>query len=76
MACFGKNLVFLAYFKDKDQLDAARALDKGADDTWIIHGKGLGNRLVEISKGDSRSDLVSTTPRDNGKVTPATKKKQ
>ncbi|POG61605.1 hypothetical protein GLOIN_2v1702702, partial [Rhizophagus irregularis DAOM 181602=DAOM 197198] len=73
MARFGKNLVFLAYFKDKDQLDAAKALDKGADDTWIIHGKGLGNQPVEISKRDSRSDLVSTTPRNNGKVTPATK---
>ncbi|PKC66546.1 hypothetical protein RhiirA1_394416 [Rhizophagus irregularis] len=73
MARFGKNLVFLAYFKDKDQLDAAKALDKGADDTWIIHGKGLGNQPVEISKRDSRSDLVSTTPRNNGKVMPAMK---
>ncbi|UZO12161.1 uncharacterized protein OCT59_003709 [Rhizophagus irregularis] len=72
-ARFGKNLVFLAYFKDKDQLDAAKALDKGADDTWIIHGKGLGNQPVEISKRDSRSDLVSTTPRNNGKVMPAMK---
>ncbi|CAB4391638.1 unnamed protein product [Rhizophagus irregularis] len=62
--------VFLAYFKDKDQLDAAKALDKGADDTWIIHGKSLGNQPTEISKRDSRSDLVSTTPRINGKATP------
>ncbi|CAB5375205.1 unnamed protein product [Rhizophagus irregularis] len=74
MARFGKNLVFLAYFKDKDQLDAAKALDKGADDTWIIHGKSLGNQLTEISKRDSRSDLVSTTPRINGKATPAKNK--
>ncbi|EXX71743.1 hypothetical protein GLOIN_2v1769199 [Rhizophagus irregularis DAOM 181602=DAOM 197198] len=73
MARFGKNLVFLAYFKDKNQLDAAKALDKGAVDTWIIHDKGLGNQPVEISKRDSRSDLVSTTPRYNGKATPATK---
>ncbi|CAB4392922.1 unnamed protein product [Rhizophagus irregularis] len=57
MARFGKNLVFLAYFKDKDQLDAAKALDKGADDIWIIHGKSLGNQPTEISKRDSRSDL-------------------
>ncbi|CAB4397187.1 unnamed protein product [Rhizophagus irregularis] len=74
MARFGKNLVFLAYFKDKDQLDAAKALDKGADDTWIIHGKSLGNQLMEISKRDSRSDLVSTTPRINGKAMPAKNK--
>ncbi|CAB5350235.1 unnamed protein product [Rhizophagus irregularis] len=74
MARFGKNLVFLAYFKDKDQLDAAKALDKGADNTWIIHGKSLGNQPTEISKRDSRSDLVSTTPRINGKATPAKNK--
>ncbi|UZO10550.1 uncharacterized protein OCT59_002130 [Rhizophagus irregularis] len=73
MARFGKNLVFLAYFKDKDQLDAAMALDKGTDDTWIIHGKGLGNQSAEISKRVSSRDLVSTTPRNNGKAMPATK---
>ncbi|PKB94937.1 hypothetical protein RhiirA5_437727 [Rhizophagus irregularis] len=39
MARFGKNLVFLAYFKNKEQLDAARTLNKDADKTWIIHGK-------------------------------------
>ncbi|UZO02444.1 uncharacterized protein OCT59_020924 [Rhizophagus irregularis] len=39
MARFGKKLVFLAYFKDKDQLDAAKALDKRGDDTWIIHAQ-------------------------------------
>ncbi|CAB4392778.1 unnamed protein product [Rhizophagus irregularis] len=74
MARFGKNLVFLAYFKDKDQLDATKALDKGADDTWIIHGKSLGNQPTEISKRDSHSDLVSTTPRINGKAMPAKNK--
>ncbi|PKK62378.1 hypothetical protein RhiirC2_759649, partial [Rhizophagus irregularis] len=46
----------------------------GADDTWIIHGKSLGNQPTEISKRDSRSDLVSTTPRINGKATPAKNK--
>ncbi|CAB5372473.1 unnamed protein product [Rhizophagus irregularis] len=69
-----KEKLFLAYFKDKDQLDAAKTLDKGADDTWIIHGKSLGNQPTEISKRDSRSDLVSTTPRINGKATPAKNK--
>uniref|UniRef100_U9SNP9 Uncharacterized protein n=1 Tax=Rhizophagus irregularis (strain DAOM 181602 / DAOM 197198 / MUCL 43194) TaxID=747089 RepID=U9SNP9_RHIID len=76
MARFGKNLVFLAYFKNKEQLDAARALDKGADDTWIIHGKGLGNLSEEVSKRDSCYDLVSTTPKDNGKGKFAIKEKQ
>ena len=76
MARFGKNLVFLAYFKDKNQLEAARALDKGADETWIIHGKGLGNQPVEISKRDSCSDLVSITLRNNGKEKFATTTKQ
>ncbi|GBC27166.2 hypothetical protein GLOIN_2v1484393 [Rhizophagus irregularis DAOM 181602=DAOM 197198] len=73
MARFGKNSVFLAYFKDKDQLDAAMALDKGTDNTWIIHGKGLGKQPAEISKRDSGIDLVSTKPRNNGKATPAIK---
>ncbi|PKC66112.1 hypothetical protein RhiirA1_535851 [Rhizophagus irregularis] len=34
-------MVFLAYFKDKEQLDAAIAKDADAnvDRTWIIHGR-------------------------------------
>lgn len=76
MARFGKNLVFLAYFKNKEQLDAARLLDKDADETWIIHGKSLGNLSEEVSKRDSRYDLISTTPKDNGKGKFAIKEKQ
>ncbi|CAB4382189.1 unnamed protein product [Rhizophagus irregularis] len=70
----GQSTVKSIKEKYKDQLDAAKTLDKGADDTWIIHGKSLGNQPTEISKRDSRSDLVSTTPRINGKATPAKNK--
>ncbi|CAB4414331.1 unnamed protein product [Rhizophagus irregularis] len=76
MARFGKNLVFLAYFKDKDQLDAARALDKDAnDETWIVHGKGWANTSEKNTKRTPR-DLVSTIPKNDGKETIATKEQQ
>lgn len=41
MVRFWKKMVFLAYFKDKEQLDAAIAKDADAnvDRTWIIHGR-------------------------------------
>ncbi|PKY50021.1 hypothetical protein RhiirA4_466257 [Rhizophagus irregularis] len=76
MARFGKNLVFLAYFKDKDQLDAARALDKDAnEETWIVHGKGWANTSEKNIKRTPR-DLVSTIPKNDEKETIATKEQQ
>ncbi|CAB4414823.1 unnamed protein product [Rhizophagus irregularis] len=37
--------------QNKDQLDAARALDKDAnDETWIVHGKGWANTSEKNTK--------------------------
>ncbi|RGB38582.1 hypothetical protein C1646_755548, partial [Rhizophagus diaphanus] len=53
------------WFPDKDQLDAAIALDQDKARPWIIHGKDLGNSTEDISKRDSSRVLVSTTPTNN-----------
>jgi hypothetical protein len=33
---FGKQTVYLAYFKDKDQLDAAMVLDENEDELGLF----------------------------------------
>ncbi|PKK69278.1 hypothetical protein RhiirC2_850835 [Rhizophagus irregularis] len=67
-------MVFLAYFKDKEQLDAAIAKDADAnvDRTWIIHGRkeekeekdgrtfhGNGPQARKSPAGDERNGRIA-----------------
>ncbi|CAB4430079.1 unnamed protein product [Rhizophagus irregularis] len=55
-------MVFLAYFKDKEQLDAAIAKDADAnvDRTWIIHGRKEVSHLCQTYRDDDRDEVVDT----------------
>ncbi|CAB4414276.1 unnamed protein product [Rhizophagus irregularis] len=82
---FGNKTVFLAYFKDKVQLDDAIALDGDTDQAWVIHGKrqdsstagspreGLASALIStVPKGDNRGKSVIQKIQNSAIVTPAT----
>ncbi|CAB4442342.1 unnamed protein product [Rhizophagus irregularis] len=68
-------MVFLAYFKDKAQLDNAIAKDGNTDQAWIIHGKQQGGPSTKPSREAPARVLVSTVPgkkkQDLAIVTPA-----
>ncbi|CAB4420572.1 unnamed protein product [Rhizophagus irregularis] len=54
-------MVYLAYFKNKDQLDVAIALDLDVDQTWIIHGKKYsGVMMAPLMEGPTILVLSST----------------
>ncbi|EXX60393.1 uncharacterized protein OCT59_025610 [Rhizophagus irregularis] len=74
IARFGNKTVFLAYFKDEDQLNNAIALDGGiTDQAWIIHRKRqdgapkkstkevLLRALISMVPNNKKEELITTT---------------
>ncbi|PKY52957.1 hypothetical protein RhiirA4_470898 [Rhizophagus irregularis] len=61
---FGKQTVYLAYFKDKDQLNVAMAFDETKIE---LHGKGNISSMTEISVRRTNSALVSLRLTNNNK---------
>ncbi|PKC01644.1 hypothetical protein RhiirA5_426379, partial [Rhizophagus irregularis] len=67
-ACFGKKTVFLAYFKNKEQLEAAITMDKSMDNKWVIHGRRNESMAKIASKEVTVRSLISTSPGKSNKV--------
>ncbi|UZO10873.1 uncharacterized protein OCT59_002451 [Rhizophagus irregularis] len=67
-ACFGNKTVFLAYFKNKEQLEAAIAVDKSMDNKWVIHGRRHESMVQIASKEVTARSLISTSPGKTNKV--------
>ncbi|UZO03975.1 uncharacterized protein OCT59_024374 [Rhizophagus irregularis] len=67
-ACFGNKTVFLAYFKNKEQLEAAIAMDKSMDNKWVIHGRRNESMVKIASKEVTVRSLISTSPGKTNKV--------
>ncbi|CAB4402117.1 unnamed protein product [Rhizophagus irregularis] len=68
---FGEKTVFLAYFKSRQQLEDAIALDANEENKWMIHGRRLDNVLRNTLKP---SGLVSTVPNKNVDTTKSVNK--
>ncbi|PKC63178.1 hypothetical protein RhiirA1_464085 [Rhizophagus irregularis] len=67
-ARFGNKMVFLAYFKNKEQLEAAIAMDKSILNKWVIHGRRNESMVKIASKEVTVRSLISTSPGKNNKV--------
>ncbi|CAB5379198.1 unnamed protein product [Rhizophagus irregularis] len=67
-ACFGKKTVFLAYFKNKEQLEAAITMDKSMDNKWVIHGRRNESMAKIASKEVTVRSLISTSLGKTNKV--------
>ncbi|EXX73764.1 uncharacterized protein OCT59_023753 [Rhizophagus irregularis] len=67
-ACFGNKTVFLAYFKNKEQLEAAIAMDKSMDNKWVIHGRRNESMAKIASREVTVRSLISTSLGKNNKV--------
>ncbi|CAB4379955.1 unnamed protein product [Rhizophagus irregularis] len=61
-AHFGNKTVFLAYFKDKEQLEAAIAMDKSILNKWVIHGKRPEKEVVDTVNKYRKNLLNETEP--------------
>ncbi|PKY25220.1 hypothetical protein GLOIN_2v1484632 [Rhizophagus irregularis DAOM 181602=DAOM 197198] len=64
---FENKTVFLAYFKDKAQLDDAIALDGDTDQAWVIHGKRQDSSTAGSPREGLASALISTVPKGDNR---------